>query len=264
MDSQPSVLPTLSDQPSVDSAQRSAESGTRSGDQDAARSQARGNRWSLWLSAALLSIVLAVIVLLFYWAGASVSGVELDATTWQTRRFEFLRDPFTDTQLTNVRHTQSGQFTLDPAIAVHIGGGPIRPRQPRWDLVSIHRGARSGQGDARVLLRYLRATDSSNDLYWVKWTSDHPQAAAILWRAVRDVVHLERYDHLPEIFDAARVDDQAGKLRARLQQIMLAAAGDEAQKRIAAGDRASALRAATLGVTYGQSPELQAVIDDAR
>jgi hypothetical protein len=165
--------------------------------------------------------------------------------------------------LTNIEHTMKGSFSLDAQIAPHISGGPIQPSRPRWDLINIHRGARFGEGDARILLRYLQTTDTMGNSYWATWTSQNPKSAPIFWAAVRDAVHLPRYDRLPEIFDAARVHRDPATLKSALDKIMLGLAVDEAKARIAANDTRAARRAATMGLTYGESSVLQSLVDGA-
>lgn len=228
---------------------------------DAPAAPGGSRRWVFWLTGLMAFLVVALVGTLIYWAAASVSGEEFNVVTWQVRSFEFMRDPLTDTQLTSIRRKIKTSFTLDPAIAAHIAGGKIAPRQPRWDLVHIARGTKFGLGDATILLRYLEATDASNDLYWVAWTNEHPKAAPILWGAVRDAVHLARYDRLPDLFDAAREAVEPEPLRAAIDKTMLALAEEEARALLAADDRLQARRVATLGLSYGQSNALQAVLD---
>lgn len=193
-----------------------------------------------------------------YLAASWVSGTEFDAINWTSRDFEFMRDPITETQLTSIKHS-SGGFTLDTSIAPLITGGPARPALPRWDLITIHRGMSSATGEAHILLEYLQASDYQGQNVWIEWTRSHRKAAPIFWAAVRDAVHLERYDRLPKIFDQVRVDDDPKVLKAELAKIMLALAVDEARARAKAGDQTAARRAALVGLSYGHSEELRSL-----
>ncbi|MGN6547974.1 MAG: hypothetical protein ACTHK7_23270 [Aureliella sp.] len=199
---------------------------------------------------------------LVYLSASWVSGTEFDAVNWASRDFEFMRDPITETQLTSIKHS-SGGFTLDASIAPLIAGGPARPALPRWDLVTIHRGMSSATGEAHILLEYLQASDYQGQNVWIEWTRSHGKAAPILWAAVRDAVHLERYDRLPEIFDQVRVDDDPKALKAALAKIMLGVAVDEAQTQMKAGDKAAARLAALVGLSYGHSDELRSLAGGA-
>jgi hypothetical protein len=219
-------------------------------------------RWAVWLVAFLIFGVVASIVGLVYITAGSVNGSEFDAVNWTTRDFRFVRDPFTEAQLTNVKHSGS-RFTVDPAIAAHITGGPARPVHPRWDLIQIYRGLSPGTGEAHILLEYLQASDKHGKNYWVEWTNSHPKAAPILWGAVRDAVHLERYDRLPEIFDRVRIHDDPKALKESLAKLMVELAQKEAQQQVKSGDQAAARRAARVGLSYGQSDQLRALAGDS-
>jgi hypothetical protein len=219
--------------------------------------------WLFWLVVAMFFLVVAAIVTVVYWAAASVSGLEINDVTRQVRRFQLLRDPFTDTQLTNIEHDSSGEFSPDAAIAKHIGGGPNRPNVPRWDLININRGIAFGKGEARILLEYLQANDASGNKFWVEWTTANPASAPLLWGAVRDAVHLGRYDWLPKIFDAARVHKDPAALKTALAEVMLALAIDEVKSKSAPGEESAVRRAAVMGLTYGDSPTLKAIVDSA-
>jgi hypothetical protein len=216
-------------------------------------------RWAIWLTCFLVCGLLVIIFGVGYSVAGSISGTEFDAVNWKTRHFRFMRDPFSDAQLSNVKHSGTGDFTVDKIIANHIIGGAARPVYPRWDLVRMFRGTSHGEGEALILLEYLEARSSSGSNFWVEWTTDHPQAAPILWSGVRDAVHLQRYDRLPEIFDLVRVDADPKRLKAAMAKTMITLALEEAQAQAAAGERAAAARAARVGLDYGQSDELRAL-----
>ena len=213
-------------------------------------------RWLRWLAYFFALLLLATVLIAAYFAAGVVGGVELDVTTWKTRQFQFFVDPFTDYQLTYVYHDSTDEFVVDPAIAVHIVGGPGRPGSPRWDLVSIYRSIRLGTGEARILMDYLQIRNRENELTWVAWTNENPTAAPFLWSAVRDAVHLRRYDRLHDIFDAARIHRDPKLLKSDLDKIMLDLAIDEVGRRKKAGDAKAAVEAAKVGLAYGDSPDL--------
>ena len=245
----------MSNQPAL------APSDSRASLQGTAAGKRRGVRWVAWLLGLTVFLFIACILGVIYWATAYVTGHELNATTWQVRRFTFLRDPFTETQLTLVRHDNSTGFVLDPSVAGYIVGGPIAPAGTRWDLIDITGGARSGEGEAAILLKYLEVRGPTYDEIWGAWTLDHPKAAALLWRAIRDTVHLPRYDRLPELFDAARMHTDVEELKRALDKIMVAIALQEAERQTVAGDLPAARRAAVMGLTYGDSAKLQSLVD---
>lgn len=218
--------------------------------------------WVFWMVSFTVFLFVVAISSLIYMATAYVMGYEVNATTWQVRHFSFFRDPFTETQLSLIKHSTSTQHVLEPAIATHIVGGPIRPTTARWDLMHINRGARSSAGEAAILFTYLDTRDQSFNKTWDEWTLANPQSAPLLWSAVRDVVHLPRYDRLPEVFDAVRVHSDPGNLKMALDQIMADIALDEAKSQADAGDKRAAKRAAIMGLSYDESPELTVFVDD--
>jgi hypothetical protein len=213
----------------IDATEPTEQSAIRDSLLQAKRDNRTAKGWLFWLVVAMILLLVATVATLVYWGASSVSGLELNAVTWQVRRFQLLRDPFTDTQLTNIKHDSSGQFSPDASIAIHIRGGPHSLRVPRWDLISINRGVIPGKGDARILLEYLNANDASGNNFWVAWTTANPACAPHLWGAVRDAVHLGRYDWLPKIFDAARVHKDPSALKAALAEVLSALTVDEAQ-----------------------------------
>lgn len=218
----------------------------------------RTSNRGLIVGVSCLTILLATCIIgLVYWISSGVRGTELNVALWQTRRFSYLRDPFSHRQLTAIEH-DTGGFTLDAAIVPHVQGGPIAP-SVRWDLVEISHGAGLQRGDAHILIQYLTAGNTGGKPYWTEWTDKHATAAPILWAAVRDAVHLQRYDSLPDIFETARTETEPGPLKLALDKIMHTVSLNEARARLAANDQAGAQRAAKLGLRYGDSEELRGI-----
>lgn len=220
-------------------------------------------RWLRWVLYFFGVLLLATILCGVYLAAGVVGGVELDATAWKTRNFQFFVDPFTDTQLTYIYYDSFGEFVVDPLIAPYLVGGVVRPANSRWDMVSIYRSVRVGQGDARILLGYLQSLNVDREPMWVEWTKKNTKAAPVFWGAVRDAVHLQRYDRLHAIFEAARATSDSAALKVKLDKIMLDLAIDDASRHRQSGDAKAAQWAAKLGLAYGDSNELKALIDES-
>ncbi len=213
----------------------------------------KANRWT---GMALFFVGLGILVLLVvaffaFWIVGLTHGREFDAGSWTFRNFTFVRNPLTDKQFSSIYRTTD--FSVPTSILPLIAGGPLSPGT-RWDLVEISKGTFRSSGEAQVLLDYLSALDQQNNYYWENWTSKHPKAAPILWAAVRDCVHLQRYDRLPEIFESARSTTKPDKLSAKLKQIMLDIAGDEAKLQTALGNDQARQRAEKLAAAYRLPP----------
>lgn len=198
--------------------------------------------WSCVVSVLVLGMLLFVL-----WMVGITQGREFDAGNWTFRKFTFVRNPLTGNQLGGIN--RDSDFPIPPSITALTTGGPLAPGS-RWDLVEMYKGPAYCVGQAQVLLDYLSAFDQQNNYYWQTWTNHHPNAAPVLWSAVRDCVHLPRYDRLPEIFETARTTTDPAKLKAELNRVMLDIANDEAQLQAALGNQEAKNRAETLKNAY--------------
>ncbi len=114
----------------------------------------------------------------------------------------------------------------------------------------MYKGPAYCSGQAQILLDYLSALDSENNYFWLTWTDKNPKAAPVLWSAVRDCVHLPRYDRLPELFETARSTTEPEKLKLKLKELMLDIAQDEAQLQASLGNAEGKSRAEKLVNEY--------------
>jgi hypothetical protein len=224
-----------------------------------APSAKQGNTLVTILTVAVLVLLVLLILGVYYRAVSQVSGLELDVTSWQTRRFAFAADPFSQRQLTAISHTPAALPAVDPAIAAYMTGGPARPASPRWDLVAIQRGATSRNGAAQVLFAYLAPKVGQANWDWVAWTTNHPQQAAVFWGAVRDLIHLDLYTRLPVLFDLPPLNLPHAEFSQRIAATMLQVTLEEARLGSQAGRAAEAAGIARVGLTYAASPELAAL-----
>ena len=209
----------------------------------------KSNTWTKPLIAwSCIGLVICLSMLLFaLWIFGITQGREFDAGSWTFRKFSFVRNPLTGNQYSGIQ--RSVDFSVPPNITALTTGGPIAPGS-RWDLVEMYKGTAYCVGQAQILLDYLSAFDQQDNYYWQTWTTDHPQAAPILWAAVRDCVHLPRYDRLPEIFETARTITDPAKLKAKLNEIMVDIAKDEAKLQADLGNKEAEKRAMTLLNAY--------------
>lgn len=205
-----------------------------------------------WTKAAIIwsgmGLLFASGMMLFVlWIVGITHGREFDVVNWSFRSFTFVRNPLTGKQFSSIK--RSSDFTVPANIIPLASGGPLAPSS-RWDLVEIYKGPSHSVGEAQILLNYLSALNQQNDYFWDVWTTKNPKAAPILWSAVRDCVHLPRYDRLPEIFEIGRSITEPAQLKSKLNQIMLDIARDEAKLQSELGNTEAKLRAEKLVEVY--------------
>lgn len=215
--------------------------------QPAGKSKGRRKAAVIWTCIGLGCALCLTLFLL--WMVGITHGREFDAGSFTFRSFTFVRNPFTGGQLTGIHHT--ADFPVPTSITPHITGGPLAPGS-RWDLVELYKGPSYCLGEAQVLLDYLSALDQQNNYFWDHWTTQHPKAAPVLWSAVRDCVHLARYDRLPEIFEAGRATTDPAKLKSMLTKIMLDITADETKLQTELGNDARKKRAQQLAEAYAK------------
>lgn len=220
--------------------------------QPAGKSKAWTKAAIVWSCMGLLFMLGMMLFVL--WIVGITQGREFDAVNWTFRSFTFVRNPLTGSQFSSIRRTSD--FPVPANIIALTKGGPLAPSQ-RWDLVEIYKGPSFCVGEAQILLNYLSALDQQNTYFWEVWTTKYPQAAPVLWSAVRDCVHLPRYDRLPEIFETARTTTDPVELKSKLNEIILDIAQDEAKLQAALGNAEAKLRAEKLADIYSKSSDTQ-------
>ena len=203
-----------------------------------------------------------LISLVLYSVETLVSGIEFNPATLTFRTFSFQRDPFFEFQLTGIKHD-----TLNDVPVMALDLIAARNQFPfdqvsRWDLVSISKGWRSAEsGSAKILLQYLRATDSGNNWFWLDFAQREPKKSAALWKAVYQLVRLGFYSELPRIFELESeptdADQFSSELAKRMRSILLKRTIEQ-QK---AGNSSAAKLIASVGLTYGDNAQLQEIVD---
>ena len=88
-----------------------------------------------------------------------------------------------------------------------------------WHLVSLRRGiSGTTNADAYFLLAPLEFSDQdSSDPYWIDWSKQNPNHAAVLWPIIQRLAERELYIFIPMVFATA---DSGGKSPAELQKVI--------------------------------------------
>lgn len=216
----------------------------------------------------IASFIMLSVVLLACGAGylsmTNVTGIELNASTWNVRRFSFRRDPFTNYQFSAIRHqgiaytplwtTNDGATSsiLDAALSTHLRSN--QSTVSRWDLVEIDDSYFS-RGPAAPLYELLRTNDSGFSPHWAAWSSKSPKLAAILWPAARDLTELGRYELTPDLLAISCEDLDEAAFKRRVADYIRQAIVDHCKRDdISEEDRKAA---AQLGLRYADDPVLQ-------
>jgi hypothetical protein len=134
------------------------------------------------------------------------------------------------------------------------------PQPQRWDLVRLNDQTNT-LGRGSILIRLVNAFGAGSKHYWIDWTNNEPIKAAVLWPAAQQLVSLDLYAKLPDLFDMAAVEKNDAKFQQALAGIMQAALLEHSQQLAQAGDKELARQIAQLGLTYGDHSELQAMVE---
>jgi len=171
-----------------------------------------------------LIITAVVMILMMAWATflfGRVEGTEFSPETLTRRRFGYYELPIFGLQVSPLDRTPLAsnmeQFLLKNKYAT-----PIKPE--KWDLIAGAQGAVTvNPRGASILCAYFDALDNASQPYWLGWSQNHPQLAAILWPEVITVARLRRYELIPDMMHLALLADekQPQKFQTELQQQMV-------------------------------------------
>lgn len=212
-----------------------------------------------------------VMVAYIYLGLTYVSGIELNTHTWEQRVVSYRRDPLSGFQFTSVQHNaplRDGLWgtranprskKIDPLIASHLNGKTNLPL--RWDLVELDNSQLPG-AEASILVNLLNATDRDFTSFWPQWSNDHPQEAAVLWPAARELVEFGQYAKLPALFELALLEkNSSSQLSSGVGQLVQSALLEACQLRVKQGNHSEARVAAQVGLRYGTHPDLQKFVE---
>lgn len=181
----------------------------------------------------IATILVGLLVIgLIYYQTTYVSGLELNSHTWEQRVFSLRRDPFTGIQLGGVRHNAPVHInpwtTVDnprakkmaPTILKYFDAQVTEPL--RWDLVRLDDSQLPG-ARASILVDLLAALDYQQQPLWAKWTTRHPERAAVLWPAAQRLVAADQYTWLPQLFEQAMLENSTEDFSRSTEQLLTTA-----------------------------------------
>lgn len=177
-----------------------------------------------------------------------VMGEEFSPDTFKQRTFYYFELPLFQLQVTPVWRDDKTSN-----LATHLRSTKLLPPskedEPRWHFVRAIRGGEPLTGDANILCNYMEIRQDDNIL-WLKWTTDHPQAAAVFWPKVAEIARDHQYVFLPEMFDLALVANDADSLRSSLDQLLATKYGDLAANQLALEEHNEAIESYTKALDY--------------
>lgn len=172
------------------------------------------------LIVAIATVVVLVVGFFVIFVQGSVRGTEFSPTHFQQRDFHFYEIPLIQLQITPIRRSVSTPSTANFLRQKSV----IKPPkgQPAfWHLVSISRGIGAATAaDAQLLIDQIRM-EQDGDLYWEKWSTDHPQSAAVLWPIVQKLAERELYVLLPKMFEIAQGDLSPRELQVNFDSYLI-------------------------------------------
>ncbi len=76
------------------------------------------------------------------------------------------------------------------------------------------------EADADLLIDQL-LLNPDGDLYWKKWSNDHPKLAAVLWPVIQKLAERELYILMPRLFEFAQPDQSPADLQASIDAYLV-------------------------------------------
>lgn len=138
----------------------------------------------------------------------NVQGLEFSPETFKRRSFSYYEIPLLRWQISPIRREK---VTGDLENYL-LNNGLVKTTAtvtPLWDLVLLKRGQfESHTTDAHLLCMFFDIEQKSEKNFWLEWSKDHQQSAAILWPQVVRLARRKTYLLIPHLFAlATRIDD---------------------------------------------------------
>lgn len=149
----------------------------------------------------------------------TVYGTEICPETLERRYFYFREIPLVRWQVQATWHLdQTG------SLEKHLASSNLlkpAPAKKTWHVINIGRGL-SGirKNDPEILVRYLDARDSNQEVFWLEWTKKQPQLASHVWQGVCDLAVAGEYTTIPDLLELARSATDPVKTQAEIKRIV--------------------------------------------
>lgn len=164
--------------------------------------------WPMWLRVLVYAFTilfgaLVLIGLLALWivSFGIVAGEEFSPDLFARRSYYYVVVPIARIPLTDIYRTDE-QSMLESHLLTQKLIQPVQRRPTRWQGTHVMQGGQVWQGEADMLVRYLRDDGSSMDRR-LDWTRNYPKLAAIFWPAVAQAARDELYLLMPDLMELA-------------------------------------------------------------
>lgn len=161
-------------------------------------------------------VIAALILVPLEYFGSTVSGFELDPSTFAIRKYEYREGFLTGRQRTSLDREPGQQSSL--ARMLSRNGYLPATNTSRWDL-AIHQDNEFDKSAIAYPLHILLRSYSFNST-WETWTLIHPRESAMLWPAVVELAGQGCYGDIPtllEQFSESIPDDPANVIDLHLK-----------------------------------------------
>lgn len=177
-----------------------------------------------WVSVSAAIIICVVLALVIRTQGF-VRGSEFAPSHFVRRSFSFYEIPLVHWQITPIQRSDDTPPAATFVKTKHLRKLP-KGTASNWHLISLTRGiSGTTNADANFLLAQLNFGNQGNpDPYWIDWSKQNPQHAAILWPIIQRLAERELYIFIPMVFATA---DSGGKNPIELQKIINEQLADE-------------------------------------
>ena len=145
----------------------------------------------------LVVLLVAGMALLWFFNGQPVTGSEFCPQTFQLRSFQYRRMLWVKTIVSPTKFT-SATLPVSTAVLQHLKRLP----NERWDIVHVSEGVREDVRPPQILIQAISSTTSTGS-FWDRWSSKHPDLAAVTWPLVQQAAVVQAYEIVPDILESA-------------------------------------------------------------
>ena len=184
-----------------------------------APSNSRVSKWQPYVLFCLVALALIAAIGSFsIFQFGDVQGSEFSTDTFKRQSFSYYEIPLLRWQISPIRREKiTGE--LENYL---LNKGLVKTTAtvtPLWDLVLLKRGQfESDTTDANLLCMFFDIEHESGKNFWLEWSKDHQQSAAILWPQVVRLARRKTYLLIPHLFALATTIDDSKELNLVINQ----------------------------------------------
>lgn len=167
-------------------------------------------------AAGLFFFVVVLFGLSIFISSGSINGEEFCPETFQVRRFEYSRIPWTQIRLAPTLYSSSSAVNGTFGILKKLKTVPAS----RWDVIEVRQSNIVNVRDPHLLVRLLSTKSANGASYWEEWTVRHDDLAILFWPMVQRAAIENKYRIMPDLFDLAERGLSPIELESRCQALL--------------------------------------------